>query len=126
MTVILSHPGFTDAQLRRVCELPMLRRLDLDRCPINEARLKLVAKVRKLGSLGLADTAITDKDLAERTGLHDLEIFDLTGTAVSDAGLRHLERLRGLTDLCLRRCPNVTDAGVALLQNALPNCTIHR
>ena len=46
------------------------------------------------------------------------------GTAVSDAGLRHLEGMAGLERLSLQDCPNVTEAGVARLRQALPRCRI--
>jgi hypothetical protein len=43
------------------------------------------------------------------SGLHGLENLDLTGTVVTDAGLRHLESLGSLERLNLVGCPNVTE-----------------
>jgi hypothetical protein len=124
--VKLAHPKLTDAQLRTVCSLTWLCYLDLDGCPVTDAHLKQVARVRKLRGLSLADTRVTDAGLEELTALRDLEYLDLDGCAVTDAGLRPLERLTKLEYLDLRNCPNITDAGVARLQKALPNCKIVR
>jgi hypothetical protein len=49
----------------------------------------------------------------------------LNRTAITDAGLRHLERLPQLQELWLNGT-NVTDEGVKELQQALPNCKIER
>jgi hypothetical protein len=55
-----------------------------------------------------------------------LEALDLTGTNVTDKGLRHLEHMSNLQILALTDCPNITDAGVSRLRKALPNCKILR
>ena len=44
-------------------------------------------------------------------------------TNITDAGLEHLKGLTNLEELDLR-WTKVTDAGVAKLQQALPNCEI--
>ena len=49
----------------------------------------------------------------------------LANTSVTDAGLEHLKGLTKLKELDLEST-NVTDAGVKKLQQALPNCKIHR
>jgi hypothetical protein len=49
----------------------------------------------------------------------------LSGTQVADAGLKELKEFRGLDSLDLKDT-NVTDAGVADLQQALPNLRIFR
>lgn len=47
----------------------------------------------------------------------------LTGTGLSDAGIRHLEGLTKLTELDLRKT-RVTAAGIDRLHQALPHCRI--
>ncbi len=116
--------NYTDPQLRRVCALPVLRQLFLNDQPVTDDRLKIVVKARRLQSLSLSNTSITDAGLADLVTLRELQNLYLDGNAITDAGLRHLERLSGLTCLHLFRCPNVTDAGVARLEKALPNCAI--
>jgi hypothetical protein len=55
-----------------------------------------------------------------------LRVLDLRGLAITDAGLRHLEGMKGLRVVCLNACPKVTTEGVFRLQEALPNCQIVR
>ena len=50
---------------------------------------------------------------------------NLTGTEVTDAGLKELKHLKQLTSLYLG-ITKVTDDGVADLQKALPDCKITR
>jgi hypothetical protein len=116
----------TDKQVQQVCALPGGKTLDFIGCPITDAQLKIVAGVRGLEGLGLADTAITDEGLAELTRLGDLESLTLHSASITDVGLRHLEGMRGMFTLQVGGCPKITDAGVARLQRALPNCTIYR
>lgn len=76
-----------------------------------------------LRELDLANTRVTDAGLRHLEKVPSLETLDLTGTQVTDAGLRQLARLPGLRylDLCQTR---VTSEGVARLQVALPCCEI--
>ena len=46
-------------------------------------------------------------------------------TKITDAGLVHLKGLTNLQELDLSRT-RTTDAGVAVLQKALPNCKIEK
>jgi F-box/leucine-rich repeat protein 14 len=128
-SVCLNHLGLTDNQLRRVCALGV-KHLHFCDCSITAARLKIVARARGLEGLGLTDTAIidstiTDEGLAELKGLRDLKYLHLDGAALTDAGLHHFEGMKKLRQLDLGCCRNVTDAGVARLQKALPQCRIN-
>ena len=62
---------------------------------------------------------MTDAALEKFKGCQNLGALDLSDTPVTDAGLVHLIRLGGLTDLRLVRT-NVTAKGVARLAKALP------
>jgi hypothetical protein len=61
--------------------------------------------------------------LAHLEGLTSLLSLNLTGTRVSDAGLKHLNALARLDDLYLYRT-KVTNAGIEELHKALPHVTI--
>jgi internalin A len=122
----LIRSGMTEAQMQTVCALNGLRQLDLDSCPVTDAHLKQVVRLRELQSLSLVDTRVTDAGIEQLIGLGDLVHLWLESTAVTDAGLRHIERLKRLKMLDLRNCPNITDAGIARLQKALPKCKILR
>jgi hypothetical protein len=62
------------------------------------------------------------KGLAELNGLTSLMI---SSEQVTDAGLKELAGLKSLQSLNLKGT-QVTDAGTAELQKALPNCKITR
>ncbi|MDP7035215.1 MAG: hypothetical protein QF752_12040, partial [Planctomycetota bacterium] len=68
---------------------------------------------------------ITDAGLAHLAKRKGLEHLDLRETLITDAGLLHLKALSHLRQLDLRetRC---TPEGIRALENALPNCRIYR
>ena len=75
-----------------------------------------------LQNLCLTGTLITDAGLVHLKGLTALKDLELIGTQITDAGLVHLKGLTKLQSLDLPK--QITDAGVADLQKALPNCKI--
>jgi hypothetical protein len=70
-----------------------------------------------------AKDLMTDLALSKLGRLPDLQSLDLTGVPIGDAGLEHLKNAKSLTTLNVPGT-NVTAAGVAKLQAALPNCKI--
>jgi hypothetical protein len=64
-----------------------------------------------------------DEELEELDDPATLEVLDLEGTQITDAGLAQLEGLKQLKFLVVRRT-QVTAAGVKRLQRALPNLWI--
>jgi hypothetical protein len=95
-----------------------------------------VAALKKLGArikqddqgnvveLNLSRSKITDAGLLHLKGLPNLQTLSLP-KQITDAGLVHL---RGLTNLQVLDVKNTqaTDAGIAELQKALPNCKISK
>ncbi len=67
-----------------------------------------------------------DDDLGVLCELPHLQTVQLTGAGFTDAGLRQIEGLKGLLNLILMDCPNITPAAVERLQKALPKCKIER
>jgi hypothetical protein len=86
----------------------------------------LYATLTALEELHLYRTKVTDAGLKELAELKGLKELHLQETKVTDAGLKELAGLKGLQELHLRGCREVTDAGVAELQKALPDCKIRR
>lgn len=84
-----------------------------------------LAAFPSLKALALADTRITDAGMKHLERLTDLTYLVLSFTDVTDTGLEHIKDLRGLRTLVLART-RVTDEGVAKLQQALPNCRVVR
>ena len=131
-------PGLTDASLRTMGRLPWLTTLSLKSGRFTEAGLDALANLplqrlflgsiesisatgmkrlmgsRIFGRLGLAGPAITDDLLPLLVGhLNPGGYLDLSGSAITDAGMYHLLALRvaelNLSDTAL------TDAGLATL-----------
>ena len=86
----------------------------------------LLAKLADPGrafALDLSGTDLTDAGLKELTGLKSLKMLGIGMTYVTDAGLKELARLKNLRKLSLGA--GVTDAGLKELRKALPACRIN-
>ena len=77
-----------------------------------------------LVGLGHKQRFLSDAELVHLKGLTSLKSLVL-GSDITDAGLVHLKGLTKLQKLFLSST-KVTDAGVAELQKALPNCKISK
>ena len=75
--------------------------------------------------LDLRDLAISDAGLRYLKPLTELKTLSLDHTRITDSGLLYLGGLTKLRFLMLVECPNITDDGVAKLQQLLPNCSIN-
>ena len=74
--------------------------------------------------VNLGRSPVTDAGLVHLKSLTEMQQLWLdTNYQVTDAGLVHLKGMTNLTYLRLNKT-QVTDAGVAELQQALPNCAI--
>ena len=84
-------------------------------------------ELTKLETLRLSlSTMITDAGLVHLKGLTNLRTLDLKTTLqITDARLVHLKELTKLRELDLEDT-QATDAGIAELQKALPNCKIEK
>ena len=72
----------------------------------------------------LNDTRVTDKGLRSLEG-GGFDLLALSGTNITDAGLEHCKKFTKLAAINLKNT-KVTDAGVASLQQAFPDCKIER
>ena len=68
---------------------------------------------------------ITDETLRDLWGIDSCRVIDLRGADITDAGLIHLKS-RSRAEFIYLDDTNVTPAGVAELQKALPDCEIVR
>ena len=135
----------SDEDLRHLASFPQLQRLSIRSPRISDTGMAQLAGLERLETLRLPGaitdkglqhlgrlrvldlifTAVTDAGLVHLEGLAHLEQLLLLGTNVPDAGLEHLVGLRNLRHLVLNET-RVTDAGVADLQKSLPNCKIEK
>ena len=81
---------------------------------VGEDRLKELKVCDRIDVVSLSSTAIIDADVADLSGLTNLQGIALDYTTVTDAGLVHLSRLKNLKALSLE-CTTVTDEGLAHL-----------
>ena len=121
-----------------------------DKSPAQTPDADPVAALKKIGAkikrdeqgevveVVLPFSDITDSGLVQLKGLPKLQTLDLDGTKITAAGLAHLKGLTSLQKLNLggtrlrllkiigdkRFGSKVTDAGIADLKKALPNCKI--
>ena len=92
---------------------------------INVAYELTKADLAKLTDLSLSGTGITDAGLKEVAKLQQLKRLSLINTKITDAGLKEIAKMQKLTTLFLDDT-NITDAGVAEFKKALPKCAIVR
>src|SRR5262249_40640908 len=78
---------------------------------------------RKLATLDLSNTEVTDAGMRDLASLEGLATLNLFGTQVTDAGLKNLSSLKNLISLQLGGT-RVTIDGVVKLHKALPKCQI--
>ncbi len=125
--VVVNLAGCTvnDAWLSHLGDLPRVQWLQLDNTPISDSGLVHQSRLPQLQGLSLGSTKITDAGLTHLRGLTKLQWLHLHDISISDAGLPQLRGLVKLDELWLVGTAT-TDAGEMELQNALPNCAIHR
>ncbi len=122
----LSYSQVTDAGLEHAEGLKQLEELDIGDTRVTDAGLQHLKGLNHLSVLGLSCTQVTDSGLVQLAGLTQLQRLYLDKTKITDAGLAHLAGLTRLSGLWLEHNPQITDAGVKRLQQALPNCIIKR
>ena len=106
-----SPPGWLSTTIfNRVVEVD----LSVDAWPVADAR-----------DSGKPLPPVTDEDLELLGGFARLRSLDLHGRPVSDAGIKHLVRLRYLSKLNLTDT-QVSDVAVNEIQSVLPECRIER
>jgi hypothetical protein len=99
-----------DAEMPFVAAFDQLEKLDLQSCPVTDAGLAHLKRLKQLKSLNLdCCRNVTDAGMEHLKELPQLQTLVLDGTRVTDAGLEPLEGLPELQGLFLY---GVTDAGL--------------
>jgi hypothetical protein len=124
--IAVGGTGVTDAGLSELKELTLLEHLFLGANKITDGGLTSIKSLTQLRELSLDEDNVTDAGLINLESLARLEYLTLHGSHFTDAGLQHLKGLTRLKRLYLSSHSKFTDAGVADLQRALPNCKISR
>lgn len=100
---------------------------------VDEARAKIEELGGRVGDnesgvptkVFLNRTSATDQQIEVLKYLTGLEVLNLTGTQVGDAGLQHLAGLTGLKRVYAAHT-NITENGVQQLNQSLPDCQVYR
>jgi Leucine-rich repeat (LRR) protein len=122
----LSGSQISDKGLINLAGLNHLRVLCFYDTEITDDGLKELQRLRQLHTLVLRNTKVTDSGLLVVKDLAPLRVLCLADNInVTDAGLVNLKDLASLRSLDLSGT-KVTDAGVKQLRIAMPNCQISR
>jgi hypothetical protein len=109
--------------LERLSELTHLGTTSYDE--LTDASVKEIAAIEGLTSVTLSGTKITDSGLKQLAPLKNLEWLTFTfAPNVTDAGLKELAPLKKLSTLHLIQTPKITDAALAGLKKAIPGLII--
>jgi hypothetical protein len=121
----LGNGSLTNAGMKGLAGLKSLKYLDLrGNSELTETGIKELAGLKSLETLFI--TFATDKHLKELSRLKSLKkLVLLSSTGVTDRGLKELAGLKSLQRLEID-LGEVTDAGVAKLQQALPKLKVRR
>jgi hypothetical protein len=113
--LFVSCNDFSDYGLRQIGTLTSLRELNLRACSkITSAGMKHLAHLDNIEVLDLSGTAVGDEGIKEVAKLKSLRGLTLIGAPVADEALADLPRLKKLETLDLLDT-KVTDAGLAHL-----------
>lgn len=140
-----SRIELTNDQLRTLCEIPGLKRLDVSACEsLDDNDLTVLSLAKNLEELSVAYTKIGGEGIHSASTLATLQSINLEGCSdlededfailsrvenlrslnltsyITDKGLRFLCSLPRLTRLVLDECPAVTAAGISQL-SAIPS-----
>jgi len=120
----LANTNITGSGLVHLRGLTDLQYLSLWNTPVDDDELENITGLTKMYALILDGTDITDAGLVHLEGMTNLkEWLGLSHTQITDGGVCHLKGFTKLRSINLR-VTNVTYAGVAELEEALPNTDI--
>lgn len=118
-------PEFGDDWMPRLTRLRRLRSVVLCGTGVTDAGLVHLQDLGQLECLNLQGSKVTDAGLEHLQKLTTLRFLYLDRTAVTDAGLVHLHGLADLRRVSVTET-GITDRGVEQLEQALPNCEVQR
>ena len=124
-TLDLTWVRLTEAGIKELAPLKNLTSLTLDRDHITDAVLKALREADLLHVLSYAYADYRRGVSTRPAKVEEVTFMNLSGTRLTDAGVKELFPLKNITTLFLPS-KGVTDAGVGELQKALPKCKISR
>lgn len=110
------------AALEELAQLLKLQNLKFNNSVFTERHAMAVGQL-KLRHLQVHSCRVDDSMVRHLAGMERLETLDITHNPITDVGLEELKKVTTLKSLLLQGT-QVTAAGVADLQKALPNCDV--
>lgn len=114
-TVTLSNGALGPSDWARLAPLGQLRRLYVNRVPLDGPSLEAIGKLAQLEVLALRQTRVAGPGLAHLAGLRQLRVLNLSQNPIDDASLAHIGRLTGLDTLGLQDT-QITGSGLGHLR----------
>lgn len=121
----LSGPAIDDSRVEFLSGMQNLEVLDARYTLVGSRCAAAISKCRRLESIYLSRTRISDADLSHLLTLRNLTSLFLTDTALTDASVPTLVRMQGLRRLSVRGT-EISERGFARLREELPQCEIQR
>ena len=87
---------FSAEMLNLLKGLPNLEQLQLANCPVTDAHMVEIAKLKRLKGIGLNNTSVTDEGLKHLSQIPGLRILEIENTQISPAGMDWLQKEIGL------------------------------
>ncbi|MEA1951583.1 MAG: hypothetical protein U9N87_09370, partial [Planctomycetota bacterium] len=100
-----------------------LKQLTLRDVPAKGATLALLPCPEKLISLNMAQSRITDDEVALLSKMTNLKQLNLSETAITDDALNTLAKLKSLKKLMLTQT-TISEQAIKSLRKSLPDCAI--
>jgi hypothetical protein len=118
-----TKPTFSDDDFAATCRLRKLQSLRLGRTLVTDDGLQPISQLHALTRFSIRGPSIGDRGIEHLITLKNLEVLLLDDTNLTDAGLAKLAALPNLKSLRVSKT-RITAEGVAKLQQALPQCKI--
>src|SRR5262249_52124072 len=96
LTLVLPGRQITDSSLSSISKIPLLATLDIEALNSSGDRLRQIAILPKLHVLSVDSHLITDADVEGLATARELVILRLKNADITDAGLKHLEKMTRL------------------------------
>lgn len=119
----VEETAITNKGLELITRLHDIEGLDIYHTKITSEGVQYLARLQNLRWLYIGDIGVADEDLHYLEKLPNLEGLSLEGCSVTDKGLKTLARMKNLEWLLIYS-PYVTEAGIDMLEEALPDCWI--
>lgn len=127
-SISLNETSVTGSGFRYLVDKTELYRFDLSKSPITDEGLKYLSEIKfknPVNELYLCESKVTDAGMPYIAKMKfDQGRISLSGTAVTDEGIKHLAGFKNMIEIILYNT-KVTDKGGKWLEAQLPDTTVY-